>query len=135
MGKVSVSRSFNGTIPEIKEKFVAALKAANFKVQTVEDDKITAQSGFSLTSLGSEITILLDQIDENTVKALFNLEAKQKTVLTDWGRSRRELNKILKLLETNISSESPASSRQCPSCHTAVLDEDLFCATCGTKLK
>ncbi len=134
MASLTATRDLMGTIDEIRQHLVAVLEAAKFKVKSVEGDTIKAQSGFSLTSLGSNLSVLLEQTDASTVRMVFNLEPRQKTVMTDWGRSRRELNRILELLEARLSPESSENDLQCPECHASVHDEDVFCANCGSKI-
>ncbi len=135
MTGLSANMDFVATAEEVTQHLLAVLEAAKFKVKSLEGNTITAQTGFSLTSLGSQLTATLEQTDPSTVRVTFDIKPRQKTVMTDWGRSKRELKRILRLLEARLASQSSESDKQCAQCSAPVQDADIFCTNCGTKIR
>lgn len=135
MRGLTANVDFVATAEEVTQHLLAVLEDAKFKVKSIQGNTITAETGFSLTSLGSQLTATVEQTDPSKVRVTVNIKPRQKTVMTDWGRSKRELKMILRLLEARLADQPFESDTQCPQCSAAVQDGDMFCTQCGAKIR
>lgn len=136
------------------EVFSAVSKALeDLKVRVTHKDekagKITAATGFSLFSTGGELSIEVKALpDGEEITVTIEEKPKMKTVVTDWGKSSRDVKRLFSKIEEHLGIEPEASktveekagkkkdkqTSTCPSCGQSVGTADKFCQNCGAKL-
>lgn len=132
------SRNYPKSSSEVFSAIASVLNGLKMKITAKDEDAgtITATSGLSFTSTGSNISIEVKPAGEGT---LVNIETtpRLKTVLTDWGRGSKEIGHIFSNIEEKLGIAPQAEeskSAGCPSCGEPVNPGDSFCQNCGAKL-
>lgn len=116
-----------GVLDELKMKMTAKDENAG---------TISATSGLSITSTGSNISIAVKQAGEGS-SITIEAKPKMKIVATDWGRGSKEINRIFTSTEEKLGIAPIAEEKKgagCPSCGKPVNPGDQFCQGCGAKL-
>jgi len=151
MRDASETRNYPKNSSEVFSAITKALDEFKMKVINKDESKgiITATTGFSLFSTGTDIIIEIQPISENKeVSLTINAKPKMKTVVTDWGQSSRDVGHIFNKVEEylGIVAEKPKATegkvkvegikelRVCPFCGQSVGATDKFCGHCGKKL-
>jgi len=133
------------------EVFSAVSKALeDLKIRVIDKDekagKITAATGFSLFSTGGEVSIEVKALpDGKKVVVTIEEKPKMKTVVTDWGKSSRDVKRLFSKIEEHLGIEPETVEKKtevkktkqaniCPSCGQSIKVTDKFCQNCGAKL-
>lgn len=132
------TRNYPKSAREVFSAITNALGELNIGITAKDENTgvIKAFSGFSITSTGSDISITVKKTAsgcELTIEA----KPKMKTLLTDWGRSSKEIKSIFSATEAKLGIAPQAEEScgsVCPSCKKPVSPDDDFCQSCGAKL-
>jgi len=151
MRGASETRNYLKNFSDVFSAVARALDEFKMKVTNKDESKgiITATTGFSLFSTGTDLIIEVQPVSETKeVSVTINTKPKMKTVVTDWGQSSRDVGHIFNKVEEylGIIAEKPKATeekakvektkelRVCPSCGQSVGATDKFCEHCGKKL-
>lgn len=132
------TRNYSKTISEVFSVIADVLNGLKMKITAKDENAgtITASSGFSLTSTGSNISIEVKSVGEGS-SVIIEARPKLKTVQTDWGRGNREIRRIFANTEEKLGMAPQADESKgavCPSCGGPSHPGDKFCQGCGAKL-
>lgn len=94
------TRRINADKETIMDKMRLALPAckAMIKYHNISTGTIMAETATSAWSWGEEILVNVDQGGVVTIKS----ECKLSTVIFDWGRNKKLVNKIFDALDTHL---------------------------------
>lgn len=132
------TRNYPKSSSEVFSAIAGVLDELNMKITAKDENAgtITATSGFSITSTGSNISIEVKPAGEGSS---VTIEAKIKGIAKfDWGRGSREINQIFTGTEEKLGiapkEDEPKGGAVCPSCGKPVSEGDKFCQGCGAKV-
>ena len=145
------TRNYEKSSLEVLSAVSKALE--DLKIRVIDKDekagKITAATGFSLFSTGGEVSITVETVpDSKEVAVTIEEKPKMKTVVTDWGKSSRDVKRLFSKIEENLGIEPETSktvegkagkkkdkqTSTCPSCGQSIKATDKFCQNCGVEL-
>lgn len=132
------TRNYPKPTSEVFSAIASVLDELKMKIAAKDENAgtISATSGFSITSTGSNISIAVKQAGEGC-SVTIEAKPKMKIAITDWGQGTREINRIFSNTEEKLGVAPPAEAQKgagCPSCGKPVGPDDKFCQGCGAKL-
>ena len=133
------TRNYSKSSSEVFSAIAGVLDGLKMKITAKDENAgtITASSGFSITSTGSNISIEVKPAGEGS-SVTIEVKPKMKIVATDWGRGSREIKQIFASTEEKLGIVQKEGELKggavCPSCGKPVNSGDKFCQGCGAKV-
>ena len=122
--KQSVLTSINGEIASLQSEQKALFsKAGEYAYNIWYKDEKQAD----LTSYWNQVKELADKIEAQ--------EAKKKEMTDRYDEEIKLISSNFNMAVSSGNLAAASGSAVCPKCGSAISDEDVFCQSCGTKLK
>jgi len=148
--KFSNSFNFNATMDQAVNLFRDGTFAIQMKFNFLSElpmyngVQFNYNNGVTFTSWGEDISIVVSFVDPNTVSISVLSECSLPTQIIDWGKNRRNVDKIFQYIGSNIARyatpfvNAPVSGsaqsgpcKYCGNCGAPLNSCDRFCNNCG----
>ncbi len=88
------SRTYAGEYQAVFDSVVRVAPTVNLKVTSADPATglITMTSGFSFSSWGEKVSVNVGQVTEGSIQV--DIQSKLKFGLVDWGKNKKNLNKL-----------------------------------------